>query len=215
LALASCSEDNVEPNHFNPISPLPSRVDAVVVPTAAAAAATEKIASERKMTPSTSEAVLGVDASDSGESDDQTTDDLDEDVPLGEEQTSLTSEDDVSPVVVTENLTIETLGVCARIFERIPGDCGKEFSFAQTQKVYTYMKLADVKPPQTLKHIYYYNGKKVATVQLPIKYPAMRTWSQQNLESNKAIGKWKVVVMTEEANNKNTVLATREFTVTP
>ena len=74
------------------------------------------------------------------------------------------------------------------------------------------MKVSNAKTPVIAKHYYYLNGKLVDTVTLKLRYASMRSWSQKKLTAKEGVGQWKVVVTTE---NKDEVLAVREFTVTP
>lgn len=72
------------------------------------------------------------------------------------------------------------------------------------------MKVSVVKPPKVVKHVYYWEGKVVVTVNLKLQYTTMRTWSQIILKPEQ-VGKWKVVLTTED----NKVITTKEWTVTP
>ena len=74
------------------------------------------------------------------------------------------------------------------------------------------MKVSGARPPMVLKHIYYWEGKLVATIKLKIKYPSMRTWSQKTFKPLEALGKWKVLITTE---NEDEILAVKEFIVIP
>jgi hypothetical protein len=61
-----------------------------------------------------------------------------------------------------------------------------------------------------IKHVYYWEKKKVATVSLKLKYSSMRTWSQKTFKPDQT-GTWKVVITTEDDN----VVASRTWIVTP
>ena len=112
----------------------------------------------------------------------------------------------------SQDITLKQVEVCSKISNRQPSGTADTFSFAQVKKIYTWMKVSGVTPPATVKHIYYRNGNIVATVKLKLKYASMRTWSQKTFKAEEAVGKWKVLITTD---NEDDVLAVREFTVTP
>ncbi len=116
------------------------------------------------------------------------------------------------PIVTPYGVTLNKLVVCATISNRNPSRIANEFSISKVKKVYTWMKVSGVTPPRTLKHIYYWEGKFVAEVKLKMKYSSMRTWSQKALKPLQSLGKWKVMITTE---NEDEVLALKEFTVVP
>ena len=110
------------------------------------------------------------------------------------------------------NIILDQLEVCAKVSNREPVNIATQFSLSQVGKVYTWMQVSDVKPPKVVKHIYYREGKVIARVSLKLKYASMRTWSQKTFKPGESVGKWKVVVTTE---NEKEVLAVKEFTVVP
>ncbi len=114
------------------------------------------------------------------------------------------------PIVMPYDLTIDKLLVCAKVKDRVPGGCEENFSLAETGKVFTWMKVSDVKAPKILKHVYFWEDKKIATVTLNLKYTTMRTWSQKTFKPDQ-VGNWKVVVMTKD----DEVIASRSWTVNP
>ena len=116
------------------------------------------------------------------------------------------------PIVTSYGITLDQVTICSKITNRNPSGRADQFSISKVKKIYTWMKVSGAKPPMVVKHIYYWEGKVVATVKLKIKYPSMRTWSQKTFKPLEALGKWKVVITTE---NKDEVLAVKEFTVVP
>jgi hypothetical protein len=115
-----------------------------------------------------------------------------------------------TPIVTPYHLTIDKLMVCANVRNRMPVGCETRFSLADTGKVFTWMMVSGVKTPNAIKHVYYWNNEKVATVTLNLKYSAMRTWSQKTFKPDQ-VGDWKVAVMTSD----DQVIAVRTWTVTP
>jgi len=65
--------------------------------------------------------------------------------------------------------------------------------------------------PYTLRHIYFFEDHKYASVALNIKCPRMRTWSNLTLEHDRYAGKWHVKVVTAEGKK----LAETGFEMTP
>ncbi len=85
------------------------------------------------------------------------------------------------------------------------------FSLKKSSKSFVWMNVLSEKPPFTLTHVYYRNGRRYCAVPLEIRHPRMRTWSSINLRSRKQCGEWRVAVMTK----KGEVLDQVEFTVVP
>lgn len=75
----------------------------------------------------------------------------------------------------------------------------------ETSRVYIWTKIAAPAAPVKVKHAYYYEGKKVAEVELAVNSSPYRVWSNKLVRP----GSWKVDV-TDEAG---TVLTTLEFSV--
>ncbi len=126
-----------------------------------------------------------------------------------EKKVSKNAQSTISP---SQHITLVQAEVCSKISNRQPSGSADTFSFAQVKRIYTWMKVSGVKPPAIVKHIYYRNGKIIATVKLKLKYPAMRTWSKKTFKGGEAVGKWKVLITT---SNEKDVLAVKKFTVTP
>lgn len=112
---------------------------------------------------------------------------------------------------VSTDIELDKLVVCSALSNRTPSGIAEEFSFSKVKKVYTWMRVSGAKPPITMKHSYYREGKLVASVSLEIKYSSMRTWSQKTFKGPEAQGDWKVVVTTQDGE----VLAEKEFSLAP
>ena len=114
------------------------------------------------------------------------------------------------PVVTAKGAKLEKIAVCSAIKSRNASGVASEFSYKKVKKIYTWTKFSGIKAPITIKHHYYLNGKAVETVKLTLKYSAMRSWSHKTLTSRESIGKWKVVITTD---NDKEILSEQEFTV--
>jgi hypothetical protein len=122
-----------------------------------------------------------------------------------------TSESSIA-IVTPYGITLDQVIVCSQISDRNPSGSRETFSIAKIKKVYTWVRVSGVKPPKRIKHLYYWEGKLVARVELELEYSSMRTWSQKTLKPLEALGKWQVIITTE---NEDEVLAVKEFTVVP
>ncbi|GAK52423.1 hypothetical protein U14_03674 [Candidatus Moduliflexus flocculans] len=105
---------------------------------------------------------------------------------------------------------MEKFAVCSAIKNRNASGSATEFSYKKVKKIYTWTKLTKIKPPAIIKHHYYLNGKAAGMVKLTLEHASMRSWSHKALTPGESVGKWKVVITTE---NDKEVLAEQEFTV--
>lgn len=129
-----------------------------------------------------------------------------------ETQTDDEQDDSSEAVVNSSEIRLDRVVICSKITNRNPVNITNKFSLSEIGNIYTWMQVSGVKPPKTVKHIYYWEGKVVARVTLKLKYASMRTWSEKTFKLDESLGKWKVVITT---NNEKEVLAVKEFTVTP
>ncbi len=119
-------------------------------------------------------------------------------------------EESKPPVVTAKGVKLEKIAICSAVKNRNASGAAKEFSYKNVKKIYTWTKFSGIKSPTVIKHHYYLNGKAVGTVKLTLKYSVMRSWSQKSLTPGESVGKWKVVITTD---NDKEILAEREFTV--
>jgi hypothetical protein len=119
--------------------------------------------------------------------------------------------EDSEPIVTPSGIILNRISVCSEVLNREPVNCGDTFSLSKVNRIYTWMKISGVNPPKVLKHVYYWEGEVISTVKLTLNYTSMRTWSQKTFNPAQALGKWKVVVTTEE----DKVITVKEFTVVP
>ncbi|ACO04363.1 MAG TPA: DUF2914 domain-containing protein [Persephonella sp.] len=77
------------------------------------------------------------------------------------------------------------------VSDRFPPDIGR---------VYCWTKIKADTVPTKIYHVWYYNEKEMAKVELEIRYPVFRTWSYKTILPQWT-GEWKVVVQDEEGNN--------------
>nr|WP_320016181.1 DUF2914 domain-containing protein [uncultured Desulfobacter sp.] len=114
-------------------------------------------------------------------------------------------------IVSTTDVTIHELVICRSVKNRKYISPGNRFSMENGAKpvVWTWMNVLTDKPPQSLSHIYYLNGKRYCRVILPAPYPRTRTWSNVKLNKPEHAGSWRVDVV----NSRGQVIARADFTV--
>ncbi len=131
---------------------------------------------------------------------------------------SLTEETPVEPKRAPdprEGIRIERLVPCLKVENRQYISPQTEFSIEKDGQpdVWVWMDVRSEKMelPYTLRHVYFFNNRRHASVTLNIKYPRMRTWSNITLENDKYAGKWRAEVLTEDGRK----LSQAEFNVKP
>ncbi len=114
-----------------------------------------------------------------------------------------------------EGIRIAEIVACKRVENRQPVAPRTVFSLEKDNgpDVWVWMDVRSDKQrlPHTLKHVYYVDGRKYATVALSIAYPRMRTWSNITVKSPDLVGQWRVAVVTDQGETMGQV----EFTVIP
>lgn len=246
FGIAGCGEQNVEPRHYNPSSPLPLRVDAsevkaknkkapdknlqppkstptptptsVPTPIPPPTPTPEKTKVSPTPTPATKIAVAKPERSPVPSQDKEEQEGKSQNSALLEsaddtqkpESAADKKEAENEPIVAPDGTKIDKLFVCKKVVDRNPVGCSDSFSLSETGSVFTWMRVSHVTPPSIIKHMYYWQDKFIASVNLKLKYTSMRTWSQKTFKADHA-GAWKVVLATEDGE----VIAVREWTVTP
>ena len=67
-----------------------------------------------------------------------------------------------------------------------------------TDRVYIWSMVECKQPPASIRHIYYFEGRKVNDIELEVNSPQWRTWSYKTLSDQRYIGRWKVDITTGE-----------------
>lgn len=76
-------------------------------------------------------------------------------------------------------------------------------------KLYCFYGIVEVKKPQKIKHVWYYNDTAVAEVTMNIRKTSVRGWSWLELPRKRS-GKWKIEILDEQ----NRILKTAYFELT-
>ena len=103
-------------------------------------------------------------------------------------------------------LTVEAKA-CTAVQDRMP--VGESATFPATVgQIYFWTKITGASGEITVKHVWVHDGKEMATVDLPVKTSAYRTWSAKKIPPSWT-GSWEVRVVGPDG----TTLATVPFTV--
>lgn len=112
---------------------------------------------------------------------------------------------------LSSTIRISEIVSCSRVRKRQCVSPRTIFSLKKSRTPVVWMNVLSDKPPLTLIHVYYVNGRRYCAVPLEIRHRRMRTWSTVTLKSRKHCGKWRVDVMTGNGEKLGQI----EFTVVP
>lgn len=97
--------------------------------------------------------------------------------------------------------------ICKEVKDLSPV-CESEVFPADVKKLYCFTRVTGANKKNKIKHIWYYQDKKLADITLSIKSPDFRTYSRKKIKPYQK-GKWRVEVMGLDGIN----LATLNFTI--
>ena len=83
--------------------------------------------------------------------------------------------------------------LCTGIEERMPVGVAESFD-TDIEKVYLWCKVTGAADTTVVKHVWSYEGKEMAAVELPVKSTAWRTWSYKTILPEWT-GNWEVKVL--------------------
>ena len=95
-----------------------------------------------------------------------------------------------------EGLKVLKSAFCEKVEEREPVGKSNEFP-KDIGRVYFWTSIHGTESPVTIKHVWYYNEKKMLEVPLSIKYKRTRTWSYKTILPE-WVGEWQVEVVDED-----------------
>jgi hypothetical protein len=107
---------------------------------------------------------------------------------------------------VNGNIKVEVGVIATDIEERAPVGVGDKFSH-DVEKLFCYTKITGLDEKDVVEHVWYWNDKEMARVDLNVSPPAWRIWSSKRIVRVWK-GQWRVDVL---AHGK--VLKSLEFTV--
>lgn len=96
----------------------------------------------------------------------------------------------------TGSLAVESYAICRDVVAREPIDAGTSFP-ASVGKLYCFTKIANVKGPGRITHVWYYGETERARVALAVDSPNWRTYSSKIIQAHE-IGGWSVDVLGPE-----------------
>ena len=97
--------------------------------------------------------------------------------------------------------------ICKEVKDLSPVSENEVFR-SDVRKLYCFTRVTGANGGDKIKHIWYYQDKKLAEITLSIKSPDFRTYSSKKIKAYQK-GKWRVEVMSLEGVN----LATLNFTI--
>ena len=96
-----------------------------------------------------------------------------------------------------KNIEVVETAVCADVKHRKP--FGKDDSFKwSTDRVYIWNSIKCDSHLSSIRHIYYFAGKKVSDIVLDIRSPIWKTWSYKSIADKSFIGPWRVDITTAD-----------------
>ncbi len=119
---------------------------------------------------------------------------------------SITANDNIIKDVNT--LDVKEIIICRGVYKRNPIKPGFEFT-NNVDSLFCYTKISNSGPKKEIKHLWYFNDKKVTTVVYNIKTAYnYRSWSRKTILPSQT-GKWRVEIVDEN----DELLASRHFSV--
>ncbi len=109
--------------------------------------------------------------------------------------------------LTAQGLSVEELVLCKNIENRQPVDAGTAFPDT-IKKVYCYTKIIGAQDTTAVSHVWFFNDKEMARVELPVKNKVWRTWSSKAMIKDWA-GNWRVDII----DTAGTVLKSQAFTI--
>ena len=106
-------------------------------------------------------------------------------------QSELTAGPSSESTTAEAELKVLQATVCAEIKNRMPSGVGTSFP-TSAQRVFVWNKIHAQEIPSTIRHIYYFDGKKISEITLDVRSTYWRTWSSKNISNNRYQGEWRV-----------------------
>lgn len=104
-------------------------------------------------------------------------------------------------------LQVEQMDICTAVEDRQPVGVDTSFS-TEVERVFCFTKIIGAEDTTKISHVWYYNDKEMARLELPVKYKSWRTWSSKRIIPEWT-GDWRVEILSDAG----TVLASKTFKV--
>jgi hypothetical protein len=112
-------------------------------------------------------------------------------------------------VLAQENpmITVEDIQICTSVENRQP--IGTDTSFTHdVERLYCFTKLSSDRDMTSVSHVWYYNDKEMAKVDLVVNAKTWRTWSSKRILESWT-GEWRVDILSPTGE----LLASEEFNI--
>ncbi|NLA74591.1 MAG: DUF2914 domain-containing protein [Deltaproteobacteria bacterium] len=112
-------------------------------------------------------------------------------------------------LIAQENagISIEDIQIAVSIENKEPSEAGESFA-ADVGRLYCFTRVRTEQEETAVYHVWLFNDRVMAKIELPVKGKTWRTWSVKNILPMHT-GKWRVDVESSEG----TLLASREFEI--
>ncbi len=87
--------------------------------------------------------------------------------------------------------------ICADVKDRKPFGENDSFKW-YTDKVYIWNSIKSDSRLSSIRHTYYFAGKKISDIVLDVRSPIWRTWSCKSIANKSLIGPWRVDITSED-----------------
>ena len=95
------------------------------------------------------------------------------------------------------NIEVLKVAVCSDVKNKVPYGVSKSFQWS-VGRVCIWNLIKSDTSPSSIRHIYYFEGKKVGDILLDIRPPLWRTWSYKTIFDKRLIGQWRVDITSVE-----------------
>lgn len=112
------------------------------------------------------------------------------------------------PAASAALLTVD-VKICSAIEERQPVGVADCFD-AGVEQVYLWSKISGAADSTSVTHVWLFEGKEIATVELPVKSSSWRTWSSKKMLPART-GEWEARVVGPDG----VIMATTRFVIAP
>ncbi|MBN1904176.1 MAG: DUF2914 domain-containing protein [Deltaproteobacteria bacterium] len=107
----------------------------------------------------------------------------------------------------TTGISVEDIQIATSIENREPAGADVSFS-ADVEKLYCFTKIKSEQEEETIYHVWLYNDRVMAKIELSVKGKSWRTWSAKNILPAHT-GKWRVDIESPEG----TLITSKEFEI--
>lgn len=95
------------------------------------------------------------------------------------------------------NIEVLKVAVCSDVKNKVPYGVSNSFQWS-VGRVCIWNLIKSGTSPSSIRHIYYFEGKKVGDILLDIRPPLWRTWSYKTIFDKRLIGQWRVDITSVE-----------------